>query len=48
MPFSWMRTRALSSPATLRYGSGAIGGVISAENNRVPTYIPANGYAGPG
>ncbi len=40
------RLEVIRGPATLRYGSGAIGGVISAENNRVPTYIPANGYAG--
>ena len=40
------RLEVIRGPATLRYGSGAIGGVVSAENNRVPTYIPANGYAG--
>ena len=40
------RLEVIRGPATLRYGSGAIGGVVSAENNRVPTFIPANGYAG--
>ena len=40
------RIEVIRGPATLRYGSGAIGGVVSAENNRVPTFIPANGYAG--
>jgi iron complex outermembrane receptor protein len=40
------RLEVIRGPATLRYGSGAIGGVVSAENNRVPTYIPANGYSG--
>ena len=40
------RIEVIRGPATLRYGSGAIGGVVSAENNRVPTFIPVNGYAG--
>ena len=40
------RIEVIRGPATLRYGSGSIGGVVSAENNRVPTFIPANGYAG--
>jgi iron complex outermembrane recepter protein len=40
------RIEVIRGPATLRYGSGAIGGVVSSENNRVPTYIPANGISG--
>ncbi|KQP54329.1 TonB-dependent receptor [Methylobacterium sp. Leaf111] len=40
------RIEVIRGPATLRYGSGAIGGVVSAENNRVPTFIPANGVSG--
>nr|WP_244424818.1 TonB-dependent receptor [Methylobacterium nodulans] len=40
------RIEVIRGPATLRYGSGAIGGVVSAENNRVPTFIPLNGYTG--
>ncbi|MER2267416.1 TonB-dependent receptor domain-containing protein [Methylobacterium oxalidis] len=40
------RIEVIRGPATLRYGSGAIGGVVSAENNRVPTFIPLNGYSG--
>ena len=40
------RIEVIRGPATLRYGSGAIGGVVSSENNRVPTFIPANGYTG--
>ncbi|WP_245930920.1 TonB-dependent receptor [Methylobacterium radiodurans] len=40
------RLEVIRGPATLRYGSGAIGGVVSAENNRVPTLIPANGVTG--
>lgn len=40
------RIEVIRGPATLRYGSGAIGGVVSAENNRVPTFIPAGGVSG--
>ena len=40
------RIEVIRGPATLRYGSGAIGGVVSAENNRVPTFIPARGVQG--
>jgi len=40
------RIEVLRGPATLRYGSGAIGGVVSTEDNRVPTFIPAGGIRG--
>jgi iron complex outermembrane recepter protein len=40
------RIEVIRGPATLRYGSGAIGGVVSADNNRVPTFIPAGGVQG--
>ena len=40
------RIEVIRGPATLRYGSQAIGGVVSAENNRVPTFIPRGGYEG--
>lgn len=40
------RIEVIRGPASLRFGSQAIGGVVSAENNRVPTYIPANGVSG--
>ncbi|MDP4024507.1 TonB-dependent receptor [Methylobacterium sp. NEAU 140] len=40
------RIEVIRGPATLRYGSGAIGGVVSADNNRVPTFIPRNGVQG--
>lgn len=33
-------------PATLRYGSQAIGGVVSVENQRIPTFIPDGGFSG--
>ena len=32
-------------PSTLRYGSQAIGGVVSVENQRVPTYLPERGFS---
>ena len=32
-------------PATLRYGSQAIGGVVNAINNRIPEVVPPNGIA---
>jgi len=35
----------IRGPATLRYGSAAIGGVVSAVNNRVPQFEPPNFYA---
>ena len=40
------RIEVIRGPATLRYGGQAIGGVVSSENNRVPTAIPANGISG--
>ena len=39
------RIEVIRGPATLRYGSQAIGGVVSAENNRIPSFIPQGGYA---
>jgi iron complex outermembrane recepter protein len=44
-PLAADRVEVIRGPATLRYGSQAIGGVVSAENNRVPTFIPENGIA---
>ncbi|MGU3540874.1 TonB-dependent receptor [Methylobacterium sp. A54F] len=40
------RIEVIRGPASLRYGSQAIGGVVSAENNRVPTFIPPRGIEG--
>lgn len=40
------RIEVIRGPASLRFGSQAIGGVVSAENNRIPTFIPANGVSG--
>lgn len=40
------RVEVVRGPATLRYGSQAIGGVVSAENDRIPDFIPRGGIAG--
>ncbi len=43
-PFSAERIEVVRGPATLRYGSQAIGGVVSVENNRIPMFIPPKGF----
>lgn len=43
-PFSAERIEVVRGPATLRYGSQAIGGVVSVENNRIPMLVPPNGF----
>lgn len=45
-PFAAERVEVIRGPATLRYGSNAIGGVVAVENGRIPTELPANGIAG--
>lgn len=40
------RIEVIRGPSTLRYGSQAIGGVVSVENQRVPTVIPEQGFRG--
>ena len=40
------RVEVVRGPATLRYGSQAIGGVVSVENQRIPTYMPRGGFSG--
>ncbi len=45
-PHSADQIEVIRGPATLRYGSTAIGGVVSATNNRIPTFVPANGIVG--
>ena len=37
------QVEVVRGPATLRYGSQAIGGVVNAINNRIPDSIPLNG-----
>jgi iron complex outermembrane receptor protein len=42
-PFAAERVEVVRGPATLRYGSSAIGGVVSIENNRIPSFVPPRG-----
>ena len=43
-PSSPRQVEVVRGPATLRYGSQAIGGVVNAINNRVPEAVPPKGY----
>jgi len=43
-PVSTESVEVIRGPATLRYGSSAIGGVVSALNDRIPEAIPMNGF----
>lgn len=45
-PFAAERIEVVRGPATLRYGSQAIGGVVAVENNRIPSFVPKNGISG--
>jgi iron complex outermembrane receptor protein len=44
-PFAAERIEVVRGPATLRYGSQAIGGVVAVENNRIPMFIPPKGFS---
>ena len=39
-PLSTNQVEVIRGPATLRYGSQSIGGVVSATNNRIPEALP--------
>ena len=39
-PLAAQSIEVIRGPATLRYGSQAIGGVVSLHNNRIPTRVP--------
>jgi iron complex outermembrane receptor protein len=45
-PFLADQIEVLKGPATLLYGSGAIGGVVNVVDGRVPEKAPDNGFAG--
>lgn len=45
-PFSADRVEVVRGPASLRYGSQAIGGVVAIENQRIPTVVPLRGVSG--
>ncbi|TDR94536.1 TonB-dependent receptor [Enterovirga rhinocerotis] len=40
------RIEIVRGPEALRYGSQVVGGIVNAENNRIPTFIPQGGYQG--
>jgi iron complex outermembrane receptor protein len=44
-PLSADQIEVIRGPATLRYGSQAIGGVVSVTNNRIPTTRIPNGFS---
>jgi iron complex outermembrane receptor protein len=44
-PLSADRVEVIRGPATLRYGSQAIGGVVDAKNDRIPDAIPQGGFS---
>ena len=45
-PNAASRIEVVRGPATLRYGSQAIGGVVAVENDRIPSVIPDGGFSG--
>jgi len=44
-PLTTDQVEVIRGPATLRFGSQAIGGVVEATNNRIPTMIPWRGIS---
>src|SRR5262249_50302718 len=44
-PFAADKIEIIRGPATLRYGSGAIGGIVAVDNDRIPTVIPPRGFS---
>jgi iron complex outermembrane receptor protein len=45
-PLAARRVEVIRGPATLRWGSQAIGGVVNVDNNRIPDALPVRGFAG--
>lgn len=45
-PLALQRVEIVRGPATLRYGSQAIGGVVNALNNRIPSTLRQKPFAG--
>jgi len=44
-PLAAQKVEVVRGPATLRYGSQAIGGVVDVSNNRIPTFAPQRGIS---
>jgi iron complex outermembrane receptor protein len=47
-PLTTKQIEVIRGPATLRYGSQAIGGIVSATSDRIPEALPCPGAAPPG
>jgi iron complex outermembrane recepter protein len=47
-PLTTNQVEVIRGPATLRYGSQSIGGVVSIENSRIPDRLPCRGPERPG
>src|SRR4029450_13769226 len=45
-PLATQNVRILRGPEALRFGSQAVGGVVEATNNRIPTAAPLGGWQG--
>ncbi len=43
-PLAVRQVEVIRGPATLRWGSQAIGGVVNADNDRIPTALPPRGF----
>ncbi|MEO0618395.1 MAG: TonB-dependent receptor [Pseudomonadota bacterium] len=43
-PNAVRQIEVIRGPATLRFGSQAIGGVVAVETDRIPTSVPRNGF----
>ncbi len=44
-PYTAKRVEVVRGPATLRYGSQAIGGVVNAITDRIPEFVPEHGFS---
>ncbi len=44
-PLAAQRVEVIRGPATLRFGSSAIGGMVSVENNRIPSVLRPSGVS---
>jgi iron complex outermembrane receptor protein len=44
-PYAAQQVEVIRGPATLRYGSQAIGGVVAVETGRIPTFVPKGGFS---
>jgi iron complex outermembrane recepter protein len=45
-PLSAERVEVLRGPATLLYGSSAVGGIVNVFDGRIPDYLPEDGVSG--